>query len=188
MSKRYNDQHAGCNKLPWEVFGAIPEMLQTAWGSLFPSLRLAKGKRLLIWGGTTSVGMAAAAIAKNFGAIVASTTRSSSRAELLRSVGAHEVFIDTGSITEEVREAGGADKVLKLVGTTTLEDSLQCANQHGIVCMTGMVGNKWSLDSFSPMGSTPTTVCLTTYSGTACVWSDVPAQPIASAQHDSCQI
>ena len=28
-----------------------------------------------------------------------------------------------------------------------------------------MVGNKWALDSFSPMGSIPTTVCLTTYSG-----------------------
>lgn len=56
-------------------------------------------------------------------------------------------------------------QVLELVGTTTLEDSLQCANANGIVCMTGMVGNKWALDNFSPMGSIPTTVCLTTYAG-----------------------
>src|SRR6516164_11587189 len=46
-------------KLPWEVLGAIPEMLQTAWGSLFKSLRLAEGDRLMIRGGTTSVGLAA---------------------------------------------------------------------------------------------------------------------------------
>src|SRR5271170_6931298 len=26
--------------LPWEVLGAIPEMLQTAWGALFTALRL----------------------------------------------------------------------------------------------------------------------------------------------------
>ena len=27
-------------ELPWETLGAIPEMLQTAWGSLFKSVRL----------------------------------------------------------------------------------------------------------------------------------------------------
>jgi NADPH:quinone reductase-like Zn-dependent oxidoreductase len=33
------------------------------------------------------------------------------------------------------------------------------------VCMTGMVGNKWSFDDFSPMEVIPTSVCLTTYDG-----------------------
>ena len=31
--------------------------------------------------------------------------------------------------------------------------------------MTGMVGNKWTLDTFEPMGSIPTAVNLTTYAG-----------------------
>ena len=59
----------------------------------------------------------------------------------------------------------GVDKVLALIVTTTLGDSLRCAKQRGIVCMTGMVGNKWSFDDFSPMDVTPTSVCLTTYDG-----------------------
>lgn len=60
--------------LEWPVFGALPETFVTAYGSI-QTLTLQAGETLLIRGGTSSVGMAAATIAQDMGVNVIATTR-----------------------------------------------------------------------------------------------------------------
>ena len=168
-------------KISWEMLGALPEMMQTTWGALFKALQLQRNDRLLIRGGTTSVGLAAAAIAKSHGAFVAATTRKPEREQLLRANGAEQVFIDNGSIASQVKQTKGFNKVLEMVGVTTLRDSLQCVEEGGTVCMVGSVSGKWAFDDeFSPMVSIPTAVSLTAYHSSAKAFLETPLDEIVS--------
>jgi NADPH:quinone reductase-like Zn-dependent oxidoreductase len=159
--------------LPWEIVGAVPEMLQTAYGSLTTGLDLRANQTLLIRGGTTSVGLAAAALARRIGAKVIATTRRAERLADLAARGVDHPLLDTGSIAAAVREIipDGVDAVLELVGTTTLPDSLRAARVHGTVCFTGMVSDEWTVRDFYPIGYIPNGVRLTAYDGEA---ADLP--------------
>ncbi len=154
-------------ELDWPVLGALPEMFQTVNGSLTAGLDVQSGHSLLIRGGTSSIGLTTAILAKRKGATVYSTTRSQAKADKLTAVGVDHVIVDTGTIAPSVRElsSGGVDRVLELVGTTTLGDSLAATRPGGVVCMTGILGGQWVWPDFEPMQHIPTGVRLTSYSG-----------------------
>jgi NADPH2:quinone reductase len=160
--------------LDWATLGAIPEMLQTAHGSLTVGLDAKPGQTLLIRGGTSSVGMATAVLAKDRELNVLSTTRRPDRTDALRRLGVDHPVIDDGDIAEKVRAIipGGVNTALELVGTNTLRDTLRATRVQGVVCFTGMLSNQWTVPEFYPIDFIPNGVRLTAYSGEA---SDLPA-------------
>jgi NADPH:quinone reductase len=162
------------SELPWTTLGAVPETLQTAYGALTVGLDAQPGQTLLIRGGTSSVGLTAAILAKRSGLTVLATTRSEAKAGALREAGADHVVLDDGAIAARVRELvhGGVDATLELIGTPTLRDSLEAMRVHGVVCSAGYLSNAWIVPDFYPAGYLPNGVRLTGYSGDA---SDLPA-------------
>ena len=157
------------SELPWATLGAMPEMFQTVSGSLSQALEVRKNELLLIRGGTSSIGMLACQLAKHLGLKVISTTRKVEKEEYLKANGADLVIIDNGNIKEQVKNLfpDGVDKVLELIGTRTLKDSLKCIKPGGMVCVTGILGSEWTMKEFTPMGDIPSLGRLTVYMGEA---------------------
>src|SRR4051812_17435408 len=155
--------------LEWSTLGAVPEMLQTAYGSLTVGLDAQPGQSILIRGGTSSVGMAAAVLAKRRTMTVLSTTRSPRKGAALKDIGVDHVLIDDGNVAQQVGQLfpGGADSALELVGAPTLPDTLRSTRQHGVVCFTGMLSNVWTIPDFYPIEYLPRGVRLTAYHGEA---------------------
>jgi len=161
--------------LDWATLGALPEMLQTAHGSLFTGLAIEPGQSVLIRGGTSSIGVAAAAIAKEHGLTVFATTRNPDRLDVLRDHGADHPIVDDGNVAAKVREIrpDGVHAALELVGTNVLPDTLKAVAVHGTACFTGMLSDNWTIPDFYPMDYLPNGVRLTAYSGES---NDLPAE------------
>jgi NADPH:quinone reductase len=158
------------SELDWATLGAIPEMLQASYGSLSVGLDVQAGQTLLIRGGTSSVGMAAAVLAKARGMRVLATTRRPERFAALREVGVDHPIHDDGEIAGAVLELvpGGVDVALELVGVDTLPDTMRATRLHGVTCFTGMLSQRWSVPDWYPMDFIPHGVRLTAYAGEAC--------------------
>jgi NADPH:quinone reductase len=160
--------------LDWGVLGAVPEMLQTSYGSLTVGLDAQPGQSILIRGGTSSIGMATAVLAKQRGMTVLSTTRNPAKGPALQAIGVDHVVIDDGEVASQVRAIlpDGVDNALELVGAPTLRDTLKATGYHGVVCFTGMLSNEWIVKDFYPNDYLPRGVRLAAYGGDA---SDLPA-------------
>jgi NADPH:quinone reductase-like Zn-dependent oxidoreductase len=149
--------------LPWDIVAALPETYLTAYGAL-DALGAVQG-RLLIRGGTSSVGMAAASIASGHGVETAATTRRPDKADALKAAGVDHVLLDSGgSLTASMHSIwpGGPDYVLDLVGADTAVDSLHLVRCGGTVCVSGSLSG-WVIPNLEPIAMIPSGTKLTAF-------------------------
>jgi NADPH:quinone reductase len=161
-------------QMAWDELGAIPETYFTAWGSVMDCLQLTPGDTLLVRGGTSATGLAAVQLAKSIGATVMASTRNEDKRALLLQQGADHVLLDDGTLKEQVLSIcpSGVNKILELIGPATLLESAGLLRHHGMVCVTGILGKKVTLEHFYPIKDIPSGVYLTGFS------SNYPAQKI----------
>jgi NADPH:quinone reductase-like Zn-dependent oxidoreductase len=114
---------------------AIPLVFVTAWGLLVTRAKLQEGETVFVLGGASGVGSAAIQIAREIGARVITSVGSEQKAELARSLGAHEVVRhDQPDWPQAVRKLSGgrgADVVVEHVGPATWAGSMRVLARNG---------------------------------------------------------
>ena len=129
--------------LSWAELAALPQSYATAWTCLFKNLELEKGHRLLIRGATSALGLAALNLAVEVGAIVTATTRNANKSTQLKALGAADMAIEGPGLPDRLSEQGKTvkfDRVLELVGNSTVVESLTVVKRGGRLCLAGWLG------------------------------------------------
>ena len=96
---------------------ALPETVCTVFANVFEAGALKAGETLLVHGATSGIGVTAIQMAKAAGARVIATSRGAEKAGAARHLGA-DLSLDVfgGDMAAAIRDFGGADVVLDMVG------------------------------------------------------------------------
>jgi NADPH2:quinone reductase len=122
----------------------LPETFFTVWSNIFMGVGLKAGETLLVHGGAGGIGTTAIQLAKVFGAKVIATDSPAERCTLCRDLGA-DLAVDykREDFVEVVRQEGGANVILDIVGGPNIERNMKAASHDGrIVQLAFALGSK----------------------------------------------
>jgi putative PIG3 family NAD(P)H quinone oxidoreductase len=126
----------------------LPENWFTVWANVAQIGRLTAGEHLLVHGGSSGIGLAAIQLGKLLGATVFATAGSAEKCEACRAHGA-DVAINyrESDFVEVVKNAGGADVVLDMVGGSYIPRNVSLLRHDGrLVMIAFLEGGRAELD------------------------------------------
>ena len=110
----------------------LPETVLTVWNNVFYMSRLQPGESLLIHGGASGIGTTAIQLASAWGATVYATAGTDEKCRLCESLGAKRAInYRTEDFETVLRDAGGVDVVLDMVGKPYFEKNLTILKDLG---------------------------------------------------------
>ena len=109
--------------------GGLPETFFTVWSNVFMGAGLAAGETFLVHGGAGGIGTTAIQLGKAFGAKVIATDSPAERCAICRDLGADRVIdYRQEDFVEVVRQEGGANVILDIVGGPNIEKNFKAAS------------------------------------------------------------
>ena len=133
--------------------GSLPETFFTVWSNVFMGAGLKSGENFLVHGGAGGIGATAIQLAKAFGVKVFATDSPAARCDFARGLGADRVIdYRDEDFVELVREGGGANVILDIVGGPNIEKNFKAANHDGrIIQLAFAAGSKVEINMMPVM-------------------------------------
>jgi putative PIG3 family NAD(P)H quinone oxidoreductase len=127
---------------------SLPETVFTVFSNVFEIGALKAGETLLVHGATSGIGVTAIQLAKARGAKVIATSRTARKRSQAEALGADlSLDVSRGDFVEAVKESGGADVVLEMVGGDNVPRDLEVMKPFGrLVFIAFLGGSKVSVD------------------------------------------
>lgn len=110
----------------------IPETVLTVWNNVFHMAQLKPGEAFLVHGGASGIGTTAIQLASAWGATVYATAGTEEKRRLCESLGAKRAInYRTDDFETVLRDAGGVDVILDMVGKPYFEKNLTILKDLG---------------------------------------------------------